>query len=393
MTKFRRSLTMILCAAMLFALFTGCSDSDTEKPDEDIDGTPTENGPEQDLYEDDPYGSDTNNIDFDTAIAAFPPETIMIKSGDLTLTWAEMYFFLFRSVANFIQTFQSSFDWSEELDDGTTLADLALKLSTEEALTFIVYAYGAKALDITVSDDDLEMLNADIESMLSSYDSKEDFEKALRNNSGFYNFEVFERLLKIEYTVGLIINDLYGDDADSFPDERVDDYVIRNEYMMAKHILRLKTEDDDETPLKESEEILKQLKSRVKDDDFLDFFDELMQENSEDPGSQAFPQGYLFQPAEMVAPFSEATVSLEFGELSDIVESEYGFHIILRLPVDYDDIPYSLANSGQYNTLRQLAAIEDFDSIMQGWRDELSVEYTPEYRSINVADIFAWQRN
>jgi len=384
---------MIICAALFFVLFTGCSDPNTNVPDEDIVSIPDDTEPEQDQNEDDPYDTNTYSIDFDKAIASFPPETIMIKAGDHTLTWAEMYFFLFRSVVNFIQTFQSSFDWSEGLDDGTTLADLAMKLSTEEALTFIIYAYGAKALDITISDDDLEMLNADIDSMVASYDSLEDFERALRDNNGFYNFDTFVQLLTTEFAVGLMITELYGDDAGSFPDEGVADYVIRNEYMLAKHILRLKTADDSDTPLKETEEILKQLKSRADDEDFLDFFNEMMLESSEDPGSEAFPQGYLFQPFEMVEPFSVAAASLEYGELSDIVETEYGFHIILRLPVDYDDTPYSLASSGQYNTLRQLAAIEDFESVMQGWRDELNFEYTSEYRSINVSDMFAWHRN
>jgi len=378
---------------MLFALFTGCIDPESGIPDEDIDVIPVDIVPDQDQYDADPNDDHDYIIDFDAAITSFPPDTILIKAGDHTLTWADMYFFLFRSVVNLVQTFQSSFDWSETLDDGTTIADLVMDISTEEALTFIVYAYGIKALDITISDDDLEMFYADIDSMVASYDSKEDFEKALRDNNGFYNFEVFERLLKTEFAAGFMITELYGEEADSFPDEKVADFVVRNEYMMAKHILRLKTGVDDDTPLKESEEILKQLRKRVNDDDFLDFFDELMQENSEDPGSEALPEGYLFQPFEMVQPFAEATASLELGELSDIVETEYGFHIILRLPVDYDDTPYSLASAGQYNSLRQLAALEDFDSIMQGWRNELSIEYTPEYHAINVADIFVWQRN
>ena len=391
MTNFRRSLAMILCAAMLFALFTGCLDPESEIPDEDIDVIPNDTEPDQD--EGDPNDLEEYTIDFDTAIASFLPDTAMIKAGDHTLTWADMYFFLFRSVVNLIQSFQSSFDWYEELDDGTILAELVKALSTDEAVVFIVYAYGAKALNITLSDDDLEMLYADIDSMVASYDGMEEFEKSLRDNNGFMSFEVFERLLKTEFAVGLMINSLYGEEAANFPDEEVADYVERNEYMMAKHILRLKTDDGSDTPLKEAEEILKQLKKRVKDKDFIEFFDELMEEKSEDPGSDEVPQGYLFQPFEMVEPFSEATASLEYGELSDIVETEYGYHIILRLPVDYDEVPFSLSNSGQYNTIRQLAAVEDFDAIMQGWRDELSVEFTAEYHSINVAEIFAWRRN
>jgi len=384
---------MILCAAMLFALFTGCIDPEVEEPEDDIEVVPPAPAPDQEQIDDYPYDHDADSIDFEAAIASFPPDTIMVKAGDFTLSWADMYFFFFRSIVNLIQSFQSSFDWDEELDDGKTLSDLVMELSTEEAVSFIVYMYGANALGISISGEDLEMLNADIDSMVASYDGMEEFEKSLRDNNGFMSFEVFERLLKTEFAVGLMINSLYGEEAANFPDEEVADYVERNEYMMAKHILRLKTDDGSDTPLKEAEEILKQLKKRVKDKDFIEFFDELMEEKSEDPGSDEVPQGYLFQPFEMVEPFSEATASLEYGELSDIVETEYGYHIILRLPVDYDEVPFSLSNSGQYNTIRQLAAVEDFDAIMQGWRDELSVEFTAEYHSINVAEIFAWRRN
>ena len=71
-----------------------------------------------------------------------------------------------------------------------------------------------------------------------------------------------------------------------------------------------------------AEQILKDVKTG-KD------FATLAKENSQDPGSA--PNGGdlgFFQPGQMVGPFNDAAFSLAAGAVSDIVETEFGFHII-----------------------------------------------------------------
>ena len=60
-------------------------------------------------------------------------------------------------------------------------------------------------------------------------------------------------------------------------------------------------------------------------------FDKLMNEYTEDPGTKNNPDGYTFHKNEMVKEFEDASFSLRVGEISDIVHSSYGYHIIKRI--------------------------------------------------------------
>ena len=387
--KLKKATATILCAALLLSLLAGCGNSDDGSNTESDEPDNIELVPETPAVDQAPAHSE--GIDFDAAINSFPPDTIMIRVGDITMTWAQLYVFFYGTIAGLVYSYNTGIEWSEEVDGSNTLADMLLEHMTEEALSFMVIEYGAKQLGITFSEEDNEMLNEDLEDLLEMYGGVETLEEALREGGGFYSFEVFKQLLKIEYTMGLIMTELYGNNAESFPDDRVSEFAQKNGYMMAKHILISKEAHDEDEALSMIEDILSQLQARVGDDDFPEFFDELMHEYSEDPGAlMSFPEGYLFQPNDMVLPFSMACLAMQPGELSDIVESDFGHHIILRLPIDYDQVPISMASAGMARTLRQLAAVDDFEIVTQEWRDSLNPEFTPEYNSIDLATIFKW---
>ena len=67
----------------------------------------------------------------------------------------------------------------------------------------------------------------------------------------------------------------------------------------------------------------------------------LMGELSEDGGRVAYPKGYTYQPGIMVQEFEAAVAALQPGEVSDPVESVYGYHVIMRLPLRPESLLYS----------------------------------------------------
>ena len=69
-------------------------------------------------------------------------------------------------------------------------------------------------------------------------------------------------------------------------------------------------------------------------DELTALFQELADQYSEDPGRETYPTGYTFTTGSMVQEFEDAAYALSEGEVSEIVESSFGYHILLRLPLD-----------------------------------------------------------
>jgi hypothetical protein len=381
----KRLTAIMLCGILIISVLAGCSDPEDENGSYQYNNgdAPPNTGPEGN-------SGQSHGFDFDEAFAAFAPDTIMIKADDFTITWDQLFVFLFASVRSLEQSFGMGASWTDNVMDNMTYADLALDYSTDGALMFLLFEYGAKVTGVTLSAEDIEDVDTHIRTLVERYGGEDEFLEVLRDESGFHSLELFRNLLQVEYLHGLIASALFGENGDLFPDEDVAGFVEQEGFMKALHILRMKTGADDDTSLEESEDILRQLNA-YDGDDFEGFFAALMFEHSEDTGGlMSFPHGYLFEHRDMVVEFSDACAALKPGQFSDIVETLYGYHIILRLPVDYDEIPYSLAASGQFHTLRQLAAFDNYELVMQRWRDELVVDYTPEYLTIDLATIFPW---
>lgn len=113
-------------------------------------------------------------------------------------------------------------------------------------------------------------------------------------------------------------------------------------------------------------------------------FGKIAQELSEDPGS-AVKGGDLgwSKPDQYISEFAEASLNLKIGEISDPVQTQYGFHIIQKM--GQTDIPLS---SSQWETARQQAFTEFLTNlrteaevvITEGW--EAKVPTTPSLQDL-----------
>jgi len=91
-------------------------------------------------------------------------------------------------------------------------------------------------------------------------------------------------------------------------------------------------------------------------------FADLARKNSQDPGSAANGGDLgFFGRGMMVKPFEDATFSLKEGEISGLVKSDFGYHIIKLVAVKPSRIlPFDEAREGIANKLRQQKAADMF---------------------------------
>jgi peptidyl-prolyl cis-trans isomerase SurA len=114
------------------------------------------------------------------------------------------------------------------------------------------------------------------------------------------------------------IDEWFTVNKDSLSSQRIPD-----QYRVSHILIRPKVSEEKRH---EAREKIAALLERVKAGEN---FEDLAKQNSQDPGS-AKEGGYLgyFSRGELVPEFTDAAFALKIGEVSDIIETQYGYHII-----------------------------------------------------------------
>lgn len=120
-------------------------------------------------------------------------------------------------------------------------------------------------------------------------------------------------------------------------------YTGLEKQVRARHILIKATSDADEATKQAAKARVDELMTRIKaGEDFAT----LAKDNSEDTGSAPNGGDLGFNPkGKMVAAFDQAMFSTPAGEISEVVETEYGYHIIKVEEIREGDIPMEQATA------------------------------------------------
>lgn len=380
-TQFRRALALALTLILTLAL-SACGPKEaapTETPTASPSAAPTQ---PVDLGID--FLPD-NATDVAQEVLGFPNGTVLLTVNGADVTAEEYLYWLGNMTAYYdmmMSMYGGSLNLDEAIDDnGTTWGEQLKEIAYQNAVLIAVTPEAAARNGVALDDEDLAELRQQRESNIESAGSEEKYAYQLQgmniSDETSFGLDLTSALFtKLEeaYTQKL----LTAGGAEALTDEDMAAYLEEAGLLRAKHILLL-TKDPDTN---EEYDDAKKAEQKAKAEDILaklredpTQFDTLMNENSEDSGLSSYPDGYLFGPNEMVTEFEEGTRALAVGEISDIVESTYGYHIILRLDADCEES-------------RQECAESKFNEMMSDIVDSAVVEKKPEYDSFTTKDYY-----
>ena len=377
----KKKLSALLALVVIFACMTACSGAPApqETPPE-ATASPEPTAAPAPEKEPDRY---------DLAFAKYEPDEVVMTINGSAVAWDE-YFYWIYSIAYQMQQ-MSEVDWSADLDGEFTYQGFAQNYAETMLTQYRTVEQKADELSLEISAQEQAEIDAIYADDVTSYGGGDEaaFDKYLTEHH--ITRAMYDKMNSVSVNYLNIFEHYFGVMGAELPDEDALSYAQDSGYMHAKHIL-LRTVDDGGSPLSEAEieakharadELPGQLKG-LSGSELETKFDELMNENSEDGGLITAPRGYYFLPGEMVQPFEESVLSLGDGEMSpELVESDFGYHIILRLPLDADE---QMDYRGY--TLRYLAASALFDNMSADWFDSAELEYTEKFATLDFNELF-----
>lgn len=235
-----------------------------------------------------------------------------------------------------------------------------------------IYAETFKALfaylGIDMEGEDIDYIISDITELIASvyatgtYYRKNASEGIADISGNFRNLadeyhEFEEKTFFVSPLIEVLDNDVF---TTEYISSSVNDEILsqankqyEENYVTAKHVL---VTFDGRTKAEAKKIIDTVLKKAKKGDNF----DKLIEEYCEDPGMKANPDGYTFTKGQMVEEFEKAAFELKVGEISGIVETTYGYHIIKKealLPAG-EDLINAMAEQINYDIVLENALNE-----------------------------------
>ncbi|MCG8498969.1 MAG: peptidylprolyl isomerase [Firmicutes bacterium] len=269
----------------------------------------------------------------------------------------------------------------EKLWDTEEAVNLAKEKALEAAVMSKVELLKAKELGLSLTEDELKQITESKKAYRDRVGGAESYKKQLAeiglDDKSFTtllkNDKLSEKLYEKITSEGTEYN-ISEQQVKAYYDEQYEKFKIEPT-VQTKHIL-LSTVDENRQPLPQDkqDEVKRKAQdvyARVKAGED---FDTLMNEYSEDPGLQHSPDGYaVTETSNYVQAFKDNAFALEVGEISEIVETEFGYHI-LKAEDKYDHMPFEQVK----DWIEQTLVREKYAETVKEWKKDVTVHKNEE---------------
>ncbi len=340
-----------LSAVMLMSALSGCASTTSTDATTNTDGTTTGDITAPVATFDIPSITDPFE-----ALVGIGGDTVVATAGEIEITVSDYLYWVSYACDTILSEYYAygitEIPWTQTVAE-ETFAQALQSDSINTAALYAIMPVIAQDLGLEVATADLDMLDLYLSEMETSLGSEEILTYALWE--GPTTYENYRESLLADSYYSMLYSYYTEEGGELYvTDEECLAYVEDMGYYGSKHILLKTISDtvnaegtgyeplsDDEIAAQKTlaEEILAKLDAS---DEPLVLFDELMNQYSEDgrdatTGELYAPDGYTAYPGQMVTEYEEAALTLEEYEYSGIVETTYGYHIILRQPIEMSE--------------------------------------------------------
>lgn len=287
-----------------------------------------------------------------------------------------------KEVDTYINFYKKQSTSSELTGDEEELKTLEVNIVDSLIVTKLLEKY-AEENNITVSSEEVDK---QIKLIIDSYSSEEDFKKGLKDMGIDRKFleNYFRSLMLGSKIFDVVTTDVIvtSQEVKQYYEDNKKPLFIIPASVKASHILAIfpwvedNSEETEETEegRKEALEKIKMVEDKLKNG--VDF-EVLARQYSDDSASAASggDLGYISK-GQMIEEFEEALFSMDVGEVSEIVETKYGFHIIKVFDRQeeyiqkFDEVEESI---NEY--LLNLNKMEKWEDFIFSLIEEVNIEY------------------
>ncbi len=287
-----------------------------------------------------------------------------VDGEDIEKGYFEYYFTQLKAQ---IQSGLGEQEWENLQYEGKSALEYVRERALQSAVEDKIVMQKADENNISLTNDDIKSMSAIKTQWINSYGSKSAFLDELKNYG--VTEDQFDYMLE-----ALCYRNHLVDKFVEVEESSVAEYY-KKDVAKVKHILISTVDLSTGAPL--SEEEIAQSKEEVEYvqgliADGMDF-DTLVSEFTEDQHVFYYVgNGYTLssdgnQYSAMIAEFEETSLDLEVGEISEPIETIYGYHIIKRY--ENDEEMYEISK----DTLTLMLKTELFTDVINGWKTEKKI--------------------
>ncbi len=280
--------------------------------------------------------------------------------------------------------------WDQTTEEGRTYNEIFTGFVRQNAMTFLCALHEFDNLGLKLPTEKIDEIDKTMKEMLKERaDGNKDELNAMLSAFGV-NYDILREIYIIEEKLAYLKDYLYGENGTETISENIKNEYYTNNYVRIKQIFfytankpvtdengkYVYDEDGNVTTRDFTEEELAEQKKKASGvmtsltagQDF----DLIMASQNEDTAALTYPGGYYFtRSAEYVDEVIEAAFDIEENEFT-MVESEYGIHIIKRLPLEGSGYAKN-ANADFFSDFEENLETEIFTARLAKYEEKIKI--------------------